>query len=808
MLAAAFAAGIAVGLGRGEPGAWWWCAASAVSGLGAMALRRWGAVGVLLPLAAATLCLGAAWAIIRSAHVAPDDLTPWIDDDPALLTMSGTALEPPRAASRGRGSMAAFDHRPPATLFRMHVDRLEGRGGAHVRVDARVYVRVAGALGPFEAGRRVRVAGFLHRPRPPDNPGAFDFRAAVRLRGYAGLVAVPGPELVTVSRRAPHGIRWTIVNARYRLRVAARERLRRGMSASAPVAALLGALLLGDRDTEAMDELSRRFRHVGLAHLLAISGLHLGVVVGAVLLGVRAVSGSRKGHALLLVAVVFAYLMLVELRMPVLRAALMVIFAAMGQLSSRRLRTDGLVALSAIVLLAWRPGEIASAGFQLSYGVVLGIIHLAPVVRRRWFGPPDLLAPSVGRMVVEWTRTTVAVAFTAWAVATPIVIHHFGLVSPLAVGLSVVALPALGALLAIGYLKIATAGVAAWPSDLLAAALSRGADAMITVVTMIESLPGSHLRVPFAPASWSVAALLWIVVALGASAPRRGLRRLRAGAGAALVVWLAWPALPLRPAPAMTIDMLSVGDGSCFVLRCDGATVVFDAGSASDAAAGGRLIVPALHRLGVRSVDAMVVSHANLDHYSAVPEILDAFPVGTVVVTPHFLQRGRADPNGATAFLLREIVRRGAHLRVHAAGEGCRFGAARWTWLHPPPDRAFEHVNDTSTVIRIEAGGRRILLTGDVEAPAIAQLLATAVDLEADVMEMPHHGSFSTAAAALIARVDPAVVMQSTGRRRWRSDRWQEALGGRERLVTARDGACTVTIGGDGSIRTERFLGK
>ncbi|MCH8926895.1 MAG: ComEC/Rec2 family competence protein, partial [Proteobacteria bacterium] len=149
--------------------------------------------------------------------------------------------------------------------------------------------------------------------------------------------------------------------------------------------ALLSALLLGQREMR-FEGINESFRRIGLAHLLAISGLYLGVLAGFVLLTLRLVGTSSRWHGWVVILVVAGYLFLVEVRLPVLRAGIMTIFTSLALISGRRLRVSGLLAVSGVALLIWRPDQLFTAGFQLSYAVVLGLIHLQPILRKRWFG--------------------------------------------------------------------------------------------------------------------------------------------------------------------------------------------------------------------------------------------------------------------------------------------------------------------------------------------------------------------------------------------------------------------------------------
>ena len=219
--------------------------------------------------------------------------------------------------------------------------------------------------------------------------------------------------------------------------------------------------------------------------------------------------------------------------------------------------------------------------------------------------------------------------------------------------------------------------------------------------------------------------------------------------------------------------------------------------------------MPALRRLGVTSIDFIAVSHSNLDHYSAVLELTDEFGVGRILVTSQMLRTATDEPDESLSYLLDGLSRRFVQVQPVAAGHQLQLGESTWTWIHPHESDRFSKPNDESMVIRIEAAGKRLLLCGDIQKNAIQTLLRRKVEdaglLEADIVELPHHGSFNPAAVAFIEIVNPRIVMQSTGYRRWKADRWADTLAGRLRLVTARDGACTIRVDHAGGLHTNRF---
>jgi competence protein ComEC len=456
LLAVALAAGIAVGWCRPGEAVWPWLAAAAASLTVGVILCRQRRRGAVAAIVTATLLFGAAWVTVRRHYVAPDDLAARVADAPLLVRVHGVALGPPVLRDRTAGSMRLFDHRPPATYFSLEVRALVSRHGDKTPARGRLLVRVEQTLAPFRAGDRVEAMGLVYPPSTPDNPGAFDYRRYARSLGRAGMLQVGSRDLVTVVR----GPRIGLGNAFLRLRESLRRRAGGWLLANLPDLdtdraqrdALLAALLLGRRAPE-LDGLDESFRRAGLAHFLAISGLHLGVMAGFVLLLARLGGRQRRWHGWLVIASVLVYLILVEVRMPVLRAGVMTIAASLGLAAGRRMQVRGLVAASAAGIL----DQLLSAGFQLSFGVVLGLIHLAPLLRARWFGRPDMFAASSADMLGQWLRTTCAVAVTAWLVAMPIGLHHWGVMWPLAAPFSVVVLPVVAVVLALGYLKMTAA---------------------------------------------------------------------------------------------------------------------------------------------------------------------------------------------------------------------------------------------------------------------------------------------------------------------------------------------------------------
>jgi competence protein ComEC len=267
----------------------------------------------------------------------------------------------------------------------------------------------------------------------------------------------------------------------------------------------------------------------------------------------------------------------------------------------------------------------------------------------------------------------------------------------------------------------------------------------------------------------------------------------------------------LRDRPVATLTMIAVGDGSCFVLQSDGQTLVFDCGSQNYPQIGRRSVVPALRSLGVDRIDLLLLSHADLDHFSGVPDLLDAMPVDRVLGSPGLFTDAADRPEAATAHLLRLLADRSLTPEAVAAGWSARFGYAELNLLWPPLGYVAERSNDHSLLLHIGVPGTAALLHGDLQHEDKFRLLAdpaSATRLDVDVADLPHHGSFKDDSLRWLDTLTPEIVLQSSGPRRLRRDRWATPIRERRirRFVTHCDGMTTLRLYADGSRTIDTYL--
>lgn len=797
-IAAAFAMGIALGWHWFDGPVWMWGGGAFLLCAAAWwAASRWRRAAAVIALAAVA-CVGSGWMTARLMHAPADELSRLTGSAQVLLQARGRVVTTPEYVDRAWGPLALFDLRGPVTQFELQVMSVVGRDGVGHKASGLLRVRHSGLPTGLEIGDTVRVFGLLTPPRPPTNPGELDREVLARCEGRNGLLSASGEAAVHVVRKGWVTPGVALAEWRNDLRRSALSLTRppAWLGASPEREALIRAMLIGEPSAE-LDELNATFRTTGLAHLVAISGFNLAVLAAGAAFLLRLGGPPRRWHGWLIIAVVGAYLMAVRPETPVLRAGIMAICASLGMAAGRRWSAEGLVSLSAVVLLWYRPQDLMQAGFQLSFGVVLGLLWLQPVIRRRLFRetPETWTVAWVLRRMVQ---AGVAAALASWIVAAPITAHHFAMVSPWGLAGTLVATPLASLVLAIGYLRLAVQAALPGAEGWLDVPLALAAEGFIALVELIGAIPGTQIRLPSPGPTWTLIALLAGVVIVRV----RGRWRWKAIVTAALIGWLVIPAGEHdAPAGGWRVDMVAVGDGSCYVVRSEGSAVVFDAGSVSNPSAAWTTIAPAMRALGVTTIDAMVLSHANLDHYSGMLELARTYRPPRLLVTARTVEAARSDPEGAIGVALRVMEKSGARIEVVARGHREEFGATRWRWIHPEEAAEYASLNDHSQAIHIEGAGRSLLLLGDGQPEAIAAVLAAEPDLRATLMELPHHGSWNEVAAELVETVDPEVVLQSTGPERLLRDRWADLMSARVRLVTCVDGWSWVSVDASGHVR-------
>lgn len=793
-------------LGREMGGGTAWLIAAGVCLAAAAIVLRRGMLHVTIVLAGVGIvAIAAAWwdVRVRSASFAFD-----AGEASRLVDVEGVIEGEVYQRLQARGEMGRFDYRSPKTMFVMRMERCFSEPASPEARPASggVIVDLPAYDGRLKAGDRVRCRGWLTPLKGPMNPGERDFRGMMADQGTTARLSLKDRANCTLVERANESV---VTAWQERLQRAAQSSLHLGMdrAESNTTAALLDALLLGDRRGD-LGELDGAFRRTGLAHLLAISGMHLAILVAGAWWAARLFGARPRFAAAAALLTVAVYLLIIPGAVPVLRAGIMTAAACVALSWGRRISAMAALALAAIVLLMWRPGDLFSAGFQLSFVVVAGLVAFTRGVSDWLYARPliDDGATFRGR-VRRIAADYLAVTIVAWCVSMPLIAYHFQIVSPLSGLMTLAMLPVMAVLLWIGYLKVVLGLMMPWAGEALGPVVWELGEWTAASVAWMGQWRGVAIGMPGVSVLWVTAAL-----ATGAAWMAGRFHQRRRALTAAVLIVLMWAAAPVIIAqtpldqPALRINMFAVGDGSCFLLRSGGEAMIFDCGSSSYLDITTATIEPALRELGVLSVQTLIVSHADTDHFSGSLELIERFGVRRLITTQAFLDEAETKTYSAAAHLITGAKRRGVEIMTVQRGDAWRFGETNVAVLWPPDHREFERSNDGSTVLRLIAGGRRVMLCGDVQQEAMTAMLKADMDIAADVVELPHHGSMVDAAPAWIERVAPGIVLQSSGPARLIEDKWAWLLADTERHITARHGMVELTIAADGQILAQRTV--
>ncbi len=750
-------------------------AALAAHGL-ALAWRRWCEWSALWLLVGAGL-IGAA----RTAwdeytwHRTLESLGAVCGSDRHLVCVDGIVTSKPRCDeslyrdellrcdSYDDDVLSPFVPQSPSIRFTLAVDSMRDEFGKPHLIDATVRVSVEGLNAGCVSGDRVSLVGWLSPCELPRNPGGFNSLAWGRSRGVAAILAVESHALVTTLRNNDLSLvtllaRWrSCVDATMQRALGTHD----GFSAEdrgerLDVCALIAASTTGAA-WPGLRSVSKAFAACGVQHLVAISGFNFAILASCALWGIRRCSNSHRVGGVALVALACLFVASIESEVSSIRAALMGGSSALALTFNRTLPFGSVVGGAAIVIVLCDPAAASEPGFQLSFAAIMGLHFVSPVLTNRLqslvrgFG----LRATLTRLALVPVGASVA----AWSATAPIVAIHFGSWPLLCVPCTLVLSPCFAAMVVSANAMVVLEPLAPPLARTARVVAALNARCILTVVRACSTMPG----------------------ALDAYASVRVID----SPGDALI----------------RIDMLDVGNGSCYLVRSGASTVVFDCGSLGAPAVGSRVIVPALRALGVTSVDVVVISHPNLDHYGGLPEIVRDCRVRRVLVTPQFLKW--SEHSRAAACALDSARALGASIETTARGDAHPFGDAVWRVIHPVCDGHFADSNDGSLIVRVDQGLFSLLLTGDSAREACADILRSPDQHQLEgitVMELPHHGSFRPESAALATRVSSAVVLQSTGARRLLRDVWGPLLDPAIRLVTARDNACALVWNTDGSL--------
>ena len=673
--------------------------------------------------------------------------------------------------------------------FRLGLQRIKPGGGewtpgeGTLLVTARATTAIAQTRNApyFRYGDRLLIEGLVSEPPQLEE---FDYAAYLARQGIAEVLDARSFALIG------EGAGSAFYRALYRFR----HRLAVSIAAVVPEpqASLGQATLLGMR-SNIPPELTEAFRVTGAAHLLAISGLHVGIILGISLALSAALLGRRRYiHLIAPLVVIWLYGLLSGMSPSATRACIMGSVYLASLAFGRQRGTLAPIGCAAALMVAVSPSIVYSISFQLSFAAIAGIAAFSDTVG-------NALRSSIERRI-DWRSTLRAplisvvdmlvVSLAATIATLPLIAFHFERVSTLSIPASVLSIPALPFLIA-GSAGAALLGLASTTLALPLGWVAWGAGAYLSsVVTLLARLPGAAVDIGRLPV-WTVVACYGILLLAYFAAPRLPdllsiLRQKPSAHGEpveprrilsidvnshGVAMWLLVPAAFLASlawSQALTQDdrlhvaFLDVGQGDAiFIETPGGRQIVVDGGAHPLLMT--RLLSERM-RFYDRRIDIVAATHPHDDHIGGLLQVLERYDVGAV------LERRIPHESASYEVWARAVdaeAAQGAKVIEASVGQVITLDdGIRLEVLGPPdalPGGAQSDINNASLVLRLVYGDVSVLLAGDIFAAGERALLASDATLNSDILKVPHHGSASSSTPDFLSAASPSAAVISVG---------------------------------------------
>lgn len=643
------------------------------------------------------------------------------------------------------------------------------------RVQGRLLLTIGEGTNSIFYGDRIRIRTSLRHPRNFGNPGRFDYVKWLKRRGVFVTGYIRDTRYLIVLRRN-EGNRWIgwIEGWRRKIERSIEEAL------SSPSREIIKALILG-KSREIPMEMRDRFSFAGASHLLAISGLHMGLIV---LFSFALFKNLFKQFpsllmkwnidkltAILSLIPLVGYGIVAGMRIATVRAVIMTFVLFLSLIIGRTRGTYHAIAMAALVILLVSPNAIFEVSFQLSFAAVLAICLIVPPLADRILREDPLLGAPSGRLV-RWSKGFTIFALTSFAAILgtfPIAAYHFNQMSYVGIFTNIICIPLVGFLI----LPLALAGSTLalfWQA--LAFIPFKISEIfvllLVKVVTIMASIPyGSRFIVT--PRPWEIV-LFYSVIPMWIWGKRfRKMRWVFMIPIMLISVSILIEGLSPIWSQRLRVDFISVGNGSSTLIRFPGGKrMLIDGGGTYDGRfdIGRKVVAPFLWKKRINRIDELVLTHPHPDHMNGLKFLVRHFQIGRLWISGE----GKDTPSYAYREFERIVNERKIPVWIVGTGDEETIGGVKISVLHPPKGRPFQQgatgnakINNNSLVLKIAFGEKSFLFPGDIEKEAEGFLVRQG-GLKSTVLLIPHHGSLTSSTEAFLDAVSQQFAVISAGR--------------------------------------------
>lgn len=664
-------------------------------------------------------------------------------------------------------------------------------------------------------GKRLELGADLARPDEATNPGEFDARKYYANKG----IYIIGNDVVIKSL----GDRYSLIrHMLYEFRIKAGKALEKCFSDAD--SSVVKAMLLGDKS--GMDKDTKRLFQVnGIAHILAISGVHIAIIGMTLFKLLRRLVGSYVVSGVTAMTVVLLYGMMTGMASSTFRAAIMMMVSMTGQMYGRSSDMLTSAGVAFIIQVLVDPGIVLDAGFQLSFAAVCGMAVFLPLLKS--------LVRIKSRLL-----DGILVSFAASLATTPLIIYYFYQFPPYSILLNIVVVPLVSFILFVSIAVIGMCMVSAGAGMYVAVPVGWILDFYRLLCRTMTYIPGYSINTGGISASMMCvyyAAILLVLQLLSLAFAGQGIcrderkwekilpqcvihifrktciRRVIC-VSLSIVCVLAGCIYEYKSLDrSFKVVFMDVGQGDGILIRSGmGMNILIDGGSSDNRQVGEYVMSPVIKYFGAAHIDYAFVTHGDMDHMSGVEYLLETDDTGIVIenlVLPRYGAMEKLDDLADLA------VSKGVNVVYVETGSQIYCGYdmvnMQLNVLHPGAETDITDTNDLSAVMMLEYCGEKILFMGDAGFDGESELLASGADVDADILKVGHHGSRYSSGEDFLSRVSPSYAIISAGRDNRYGHPHEDALKriedcGARTLNTIDSGAVCVTIE-PGGAKIERY---
>lgn len=621
-----------------------------------------------------------------------------------------------------------------------------------IAVDDRIYLAIykdKSKISPrYHKGDILAIRGSIAIPPGRRNPKCFDYRAFLKRQGINATMGVRPYSISYIGKGKINPLEKCIYNSRIKM-----ERVIDSCVGDV-YAKFIKTIILGERWLLPSD-ISEDFAQTGLAHILSISGLHVGFILAGISFILDRFYLSRISAFSIKTFIIVLYCALIGAPHTAIRSTIMAIVYLGGQVLDKKADPLNTISIAAFCILLLNPLAIMDVGFQLSFIAVLGIISFYERFNQKFIHFPRYIRVSIS--------TTLAAQIGVW----PIIAYNFNTISPISLIANIVLVPLAGLLIILSFLFIPIITILPIAGNSLGLILSSLCNMIIQINRFMSNIPLGFMYIISLPVIFIICYYVFLFVM------SKGGDRFKIYRNKLLIclicVMIFSVVMPFFD-HSFKVVFVDVGQGDCIYIRTpDRKNILVDGGGrpkwqGGDFDVGKDIVVPFLLKNGVGSIDLMVASHGHDDHIGGLVSVAGMLPVKNIMYYP---SRDKSETYNSLMYLSNE--KKIKHIRA-SAGQRYKIGQNVYMdVLYPPNDqdivnRLYEqNENNLSLVLLVQYGDSKLLLTGDIEQ-GVERYLASQGMIPVDILKVPHHGSSTSSSEDFLNEISPKGAIIQVGK--------------------------------------------